>query len=274
MSTKYNVFTNNLDLVNSLDAVVVGPGISTDNAIARFDGTTGKLLQNSGVLISDTDAVTGMASLALDIGATIDEFSTDGTLAGNSDTALPTEKAVKTYVDNSTPTVNLSPKEYWFAAESLQPLETNSGAIKKLAGSNVSVFVRAFDDATEQYANGKIKVPSDIDTSGTVTFRSYVSAATAALSKNIGLTFGHLALNDSEDWDPSSPYTEEDSGAKSIDATQDDVTEVTWTETVSNLGWAANDLVIFRISRDTGVTDDLTGDMYMFSLSIEIPRSS
>lgn len=29
----------------------------------------------------------------------IDEFSTDGTLAGNSDTALPTEKAVKTYVD-------------------------------------------------------------------------------------------------------------------------------------------------------------------------------
>lgn len=30
---------------------------------------------------------------------TINEFSTDGTLAGNSDTALPTEKAVKTYVD-------------------------------------------------------------------------------------------------------------------------------------------------------------------------------
>jgi len=29
----------------------------------------------------------------------IDEFSTDGTLAGDSDTALPTEKAVKTYVD-------------------------------------------------------------------------------------------------------------------------------------------------------------------------------
>jgi len=34
-------------------------------------------------------------------GATINEFSTDGTLAGNSDTAVPTEKAVKTYVDNN-----------------------------------------------------------------------------------------------------------------------------------------------------------------------------
>ena len=39
------------------------------------------------------------ASLQLLIGATINELSTDGTLAGNSDTALPTEKAVKTYVD-------------------------------------------------------------------------------------------------------------------------------------------------------------------------------
>lgn len=29
----------------------------------------------------------------------IDEISTDGTLAGNSDTAIPTEKAVKTYID-------------------------------------------------------------------------------------------------------------------------------------------------------------------------------
>ena len=33
---------------------VNGPGSSTDNAIARFDGTTGKLLQNSGATISDT----------------------------------------------------------------------------------------------------------------------------------------------------------------------------------------------------------------------------
>ena len=32
-------------------------------------------------------------------GATINEFSTDGTFADNSDTAVPTEKAVKTYVD-------------------------------------------------------------------------------------------------------------------------------------------------------------------------------
>lgn len=37
---------------------VVGPASSTDNAVARFDGTTGKLLQNStGVVVSDTNQV-------------------------------------------------------------------------------------------------------------------------------------------------------------------------------------------------------------------------
>lgn len=36
---------------------VVGPASSTDNAIARFDGTTGKLLQNSTVTIGDTGGI-------------------------------------------------------------------------------------------------------------------------------------------------------------------------------------------------------------------------
>ena len=34
-----------------------GAASSTDNAIARFDGTTGKIIQNSGVTISDADAI-------------------------------------------------------------------------------------------------------------------------------------------------------------------------------------------------------------------------
>ena len=37
--------------------------------------------------------------LKLELGTSIKEFSTDSTLGGNSDTAIPTEKAIKTYVD-------------------------------------------------------------------------------------------------------------------------------------------------------------------------------
>ena len=40
------------------DASIVGPASSTDNAIARFDSTTGKLIQNSLVTVGDTGAIT------------------------------------------------------------------------------------------------------------------------------------------------------------------------------------------------------------------------
>lgn len=42
---------------------VVGPASSTDNAAARWDGTTGKLLQNSGVIIDDSNNVSGIVNL-------------------------------------------------------------------------------------------------------------------------------------------------------------------------------------------------------------------
>jgi len=47
---------------------VVGPNTSTDNAIARFDGTEGRLIQNSTVLISDSGVVTGILSLTINGG--------------------------------------------------------------------------------------------------------------------------------------------------------------------------------------------------------------
>lgn len=42
---------------------VSGPGSATDNAIARFDATTGKLVQNSGVIVDDSNNVTGIAKI-------------------------------------------------------------------------------------------------------------------------------------------------------------------------------------------------------------------
>lgn len=50
---------------------VTGPGSSTDNAISRFDGTTGKIIQNSGIVISDANVVTGAASLIMGSSSTL-----------------------------------------------------------------------------------------------------------------------------------------------------------------------------------------------------------
>lgn len=46
---------------------VVGTPPSTDNAIARYDGITGKIIQNSGVTISDTGEIDGATTFNFDI---------------------------------------------------------------------------------------------------------------------------------------------------------------------------------------------------------------
>lgn len=48
---------------------VVGPGAATDEAIARFDGTTGKLLQNSAATLTDAGAIAGVTTLNTGNGA-------------------------------------------------------------------------------------------------------------------------------------------------------------------------------------------------------------
>ena len=50
---------------------VTGPASSTDNAIARFDGTTGKLIQNSVTTIDDTGNASGILSQQFSNGAAV-----------------------------------------------------------------------------------------------------------------------------------------------------------------------------------------------------------
>jgi hypothetical protein len=66
----------------SLGGDVVGPSSATDNAVARFDTTTGKLIQNSLVIIGDTGSVTGVnaltaESLTVNNNATLGSSNTD-----------------------------------------------------------------------------------------------------------------------------------------------------------------------------------------------------
>lgn len=49
---------------------VVGPSSATDNAVARFDTTTGKLIQNSVVTVGDTGSVAGILSEQYNIAGT------------------------------------------------------------------------------------------------------------------------------------------------------------------------------------------------------------
>jgi hypothetical protein len=67
----------------SLGGDVVGPASATDNAVARYDTTTGKLIQNSLVIIDDTGSVTGVNALTAQ-SLTVNNNATLG--SSNSDT--------------------------------------------------------------------------------------------------------------------------------------------------------------------------------------------
>lgn len=56
MSFAFNAIYGTLDLVGE-GGDVFGPSGATDNAIARYDGTTGKLIQDSKALVQDGGAI-------------------------------------------------------------------------------------------------------------------------------------------------------------------------------------------------------------------------
>ena len=66
----------------------VGPASSTDNAVVRFDGTTGKLGQNSTVIIDDSGNMSGVGTLSLGTALTVANGGTGSTSASGARTNL------------------------------------------------------------------------------------------------------------------------------------------------------------------------------------------
>jgi hypothetical protein len=67
---------------------VVGPSASTDNALARWDGATGKLLQNSTVLLSDSGRFTNVDRITWIGSGYIDENGGDLLISSQTDDML------------------------------------------------------------------------------------------------------------------------------------------------------------------------------------------
>lgn len=83
---------------------LVGPASATDNAIARFDSTTGKLVQNSEVLIGDTGNIT-MGSLDTIDGrdVSVDGTKLDGITAGASVSSVAASGTDGIDIDSGSP---------------------------------------------------------------------------------------------------------------------------------------------------------------------------
>lgn len=245
------------------DGDITGPGSSTDNAIARFDGTSGDTLQNSSVLIDDANAVSGAASLVFSGGgATISEFSTDGTLAGNSDTAVPTEQAVKTYVTDTTPA-----REYYYDAAALHATESGIPALTKVSGSNLNAMMRSYSVGDE--TTGKLFLTSTLEASTTVQIKFAVASATAAASKNTKWRFSYYTAGDGDSWD--GVYVDEDSSDVGMSGTQNVMTFSTISFALP-AAWTAGELLFFKFERLNADSDELSGAARLLAFELTVER--
>jgi hypothetical protein len=105
-------------------------------------------------------------SLQLETGATIVEFSIDGTLSGDSDTAVPTEKAVKTYVDtqigglttNHNDLINLqggdsTSSEYYHLSKSIHDSLYSASPLIGIGNQNTNIEVDYGNDTITSDVN-------------------------------------------------------------------------------------------------------------------------
>jgi hypothetical protein len=106
-------------------------------------------------------------TLKLPSGASINEFSTDGTMAGNSDSAVPTEKAVVTYV----------------------AAQMGEGGISAATATNIAQTVAAAPIALEQYIGTHITLTPGATVTVPGTAAQYSLTVTNAWT--LAMTNGH-----------------------------------------------------------------------------------
>ena len=117
----------------------------------RIDQATGRATLNASAF--DLAGLTSLrlGSIGAQLGETINEFSSDGTLSGNSNVAVPTEQAVKTYVDKKAGTWTTKSAAYTAVSGDRILADTTSAAFTITLPANPSVgdFVQIVDAASK-----------------------------------------------------------------------------------------------------------------------------
>jgi hypothetical protein len=155
MAYKLNAFTGKFDLVNNIASTTVfGPGSSTDNALVRWDGTTGTLIQNSVAILSDAGALSGLTSLSVTGPTTLNGAQIyKRTATAISYTVLITDMYVGVTSTAAPRTISL-PNVGVTAGQVFTVKDESGGAATNNITVDVNGGVKTIDGAASQAING------------------------------------------------------------------------------------------------------------------------
>jgi hypothetical protein len=261
----------------------------TTGAISQAGTATLTLQDGSDLIISANPDAAPFVSVAGDtmtgqlvtdnLGIEFEESDTNPTCAANNFNlyADNSEQKIKKCVDGTA--YDLSPvREICFDAASLHPIPADDsfGPISKEAGTNLDVFLRSFDDSTDECVTGKLSIPADVSTTGSenVTFKLYWKSG-GTDPNDVVWDFEESEITDSTGHDgvALTAYTLVTAVA---DGTADDLSIETGNiDTLTNLGWTtANEIVLFSVCRDADeATDTVSGDADLLMFCVGIPRA-
>ena len=162
-----------------------------------FETDNIKAKDSTGIAVTD-DSATKIIDLedggtvSLNTGTSVNEFSIDGTLAGNSDNAVPTEKATKTYVDGKFPITSAQVSDWDEAVQ-----DTAGAALSASSGItvNYSDALASLQFSHALSGGAGITITDDSPTSGitsitmNTTEGSGLNITDAGAAKNFALDF-------------------------------------------------------------------------------------
>lgn len=186
---------------------VVGPASSTDNAIARFDLTTGKLLQDSAVTIGDS------GQMAINAGAADDALVVTSTFNGYQakfryDASNRFEIGVTATGNTTLRSVGTSPSVNFIAgAAGTAALNFLTGTLSYFTGTSAVVYESTNANQVQVKYDASNYLQLGVSAAGAVTFNAVGSSAGFAFSDSVNFT-AQQSLNfviENRTSDPGSP---------------------------------------------------------------------
>jgi hypothetical protein len=115
---------------------VAGPGSSTDNAIPRFDSTTGKIIQNSGITVDDSNIMTTAGLITANGGISTTTVSASAAITANGGITLG---GAISGADQTVSRVNL--KDYGEVTNAIGSVGGGTQDVDVALGNNVTATV-------------------------------------------------------------------------------------------------------------------------------------